>query len=426
MEIKQIRASTYIRALHISFNKFITRTSVFLCILTYAFTGHKPNAEFVYVVSSFYNILKSVMITDFPQGISLLAESLVSVKRIETFLLFDEVHPDALRVSHDPKKIPTSTPLLHSSSKKSVGVYLQNVSAKWVGNLHEDTLCHINFNVGPKQLVAIVGPVGSGKTSLLHAIMKELPVSKGTKDVVGRISYASQEPWLFAGTIKQNILFGEKWNSKKYERVLQACALERDLNLLPYGDRSIVGDRGVSLSGGQKARINLARAVYKDADIYILDDPLSAVDTQVAKQLFEDCISGYLKNKCTILVTHQLQFLKSVDKIYLMENGRITSSGTYEEIQSSEKDFAKLFKHQIEEEENDAMNRVRIKIKNLEEVSDEPSEIKEYRNTGKISSKVYRNYLMAGGGWCCSFFVFILFILTQLVSSGADYFIKFW
>lgn len=399
---------------------------MFLCILTYAFTGHKPNAEFVYVVSSFYNILKSVMITDFPQGISLLAESLVSVKRIETFLLFDEVHPDALKVSHDPKKISATIPLLHSSSKKSVGVYLQDVSAKWVGNLQEDTLCNVNFNVGPKQLVAIVGPVGSGKTSLLHAIMKELPVSKGTKDVVGRISYASQESWLFAGTIKQNILFGEKWNSKKYERVLQACALERDLNLLPYGDRSIVGDRGVSLSGGQKARINLARAVYKDADIYILDDPLSAVDTQVAKQLFEDCISGYLKNKCTILVTHQLQFLKSVSKICLMENGCITTTGTYEEIQNSEKDFAKLFKHQIEEEENEAMDRVRIKIKQLEEVSDEPSEIKEYRNTGKISSKVYTKYLKAGGGWCCSFFVFILFVLTQLVSSGADYFIKFW
>ncbi|KAJ8943853.1 hypothetical protein NQ314_009623 [Rhamnusium bicolor] len=428
LEIKQIRATTYIRALHISFNKFITRTSVFLCILTYAFTGHRPNAEFVYVVSSFYNILKSVMITDFPQGISNLAESLVSMKRIETFLLFDEVHLDTLRFAHtiDTKKITTSTPLIHNSNKKSIGIYLQGVFAKWVDNQQEYALCNVNFNVGPKQLVAIVGPVGSGKTSLLQSVMKELPITAGFKDVVGKVSYASQEPWLFAGTIKQNILFGEKWNSKKYEKVIQVCALERDLNLLPYGDKSMVGDRGVSLSGGQKARINLARAVYKDADIYILDDPLSAVDTQVGKQLFEDCISGFLKNKCTILVTHQLQYLKSVNKIYLMENGKIVTTGTYEEIQSSGRDFAKLFKHQIEEEECDKTDEACAKVKSFEEISDEPSEIREYRNTGKISSKVYKIYLIAGGGWCCSFFVLVLFVLTQLASSGADFFIKFW
>jgi ATP-binding cassette subfamily C (CFTR/MRP) protein 4 len=128
----------------------------------------------------------------------------------------------------------------------------------------------------------------------------------------------------------------------KYQQVIKVCALERDFSLFPYGDRTIVGERGVMLSGGQKARINLARAIYKEADIYLLDDPLSAVDAHVGKQLFDNCISGYLKNKCTVLVTHQIQYLSNVDRIYLLEEGKVTTSGTYEELRNSGGEFVKL------------------------------------------------------------------------------------
>ncbi|KAG5883223.1 hypothetical protein JTB14_011415 [Gonioctena quinquepunctata] len=428
-EVKQIQLTAYIKAFHMSFNKFITRLSVFLCIIAYTFTGRRINAEFVFVISSLYNILKSSMSSDFPQGVSQCAEILVTLERIEDFLLFEEVHPrDFKVVRRTTKKIHTSTPLIHGSNKKSNGVYLQDVSAKWLSGQDDDTIKNINFNVGPRQLVAIVGAVGSGKTSLLHTIMKELPLTKGKKDVVGKISYASQEPWLFAGTIKQNILFGEEWDAKKYAKVINVCALERDFTILPYGDKSLVGDRGISLSGGQRARVNLARAVYKTADIYILDDPLSAVDTHVGKQLFEDCISGYLKDKCTILVTHQLQYLKNMNKIYVMENGTIATYGTYEEIRNSPLEFAKLFKPHVEEEDIDdtideGINTTKY-LKNMTE--DEPTEIKEFRNTGEISPEVYTGYLRAAGGFCCSISVFILFVLSQFAASGADYFVTFW
>lgn len=426
-EIKQIRNTNYVKALHMSVSKIITRTSVFLCILTYTFVGQRPTAKYVYVVNSFYSILKSSMNTDFPQAVTQLAETLVSLERIQNFLMFEEVHVGFINLNTVLKKIYTSTPLLHSSSKKSVGILLQNASAKWMSNKTEEILHDINFNVGPKQLVAVVGPVGSGKTSLLHAIMRELPLTRGYKDVVGRISYASQEPWLFPGTIRQNILFGEEWNPKKYEKVIKVCALERDFNLLPYGDRSIVGDRGISLSGGQRARINLARAVYKDADIYILDDPLSAVDTHVGKRLFEDCICGYLKSYCTVLVTHQLQYLRNVSKIYLMENGTIVSNGTYDEIRSSSTAFSKMFKPQIEEEEcNDLIVRERSDSKYFENICDEPSEVKECRQFGNISPRVYKSYVKAAGGWCCSLFALLLFVIVQFVTSAADYFASFW
>lgn len=173
----------------------------------------------------------------------------------------------------------------------------------------------------PGQLLAVIGPVGGGKSSLLHTILQELPLIEGTLEVKGEISYASQEPWLFAGTVRQNILFGLPMDKVRYNNVVNKCALERDFSLFPFGDKTIVGDRGVSLSGGQRARINLARAVYKQAEIYLLDDPLSAVDTHVGKQLFKQCITGYLKHKIVILVTHQIQYLQEVHNILYLEDG---------------------------------------------------------------------------------------------------------
>lgn len=149
----------------------------------------------------------------------------------------------------------------------------------------------------------------------------------------GSISYASQETWLFEGTIRSNIIFIEEFDKNRYKEVVRVCGLERDLKLMPNGDMTMVGERGISLSGGQKARINLARAVYKQADIYLLDDPLSAVDSHVGKHLFQECIQTFLRNKICVLVTHQLQYLKDVKHLILMYHGRVESQGTYVDVQ---------------------------------------------------------------------------------------------
>lgn len=150
--------------------------------------------------------------------------------------------------------------------------------------------------------------------------------SSGTVELNGDISYASQEPWLFASNVRNNILFGEEYNRNLYKTVVKVCALEKDFEQFPEGDKTRVGDRGVSLSGGQRARINLARAVYKDSDIYLLDDPLSAVDTKVGKHLFDKCILEYLRGKTRILVTHQLQYLKRADMIIVLNKVRRNKS----------------------------------------------------------------------------------------------------
>ena len=150
-------------------------------------------------------------------------------------------------------------------------------------------------------------------------ILGELPHLEGNYKLVGKIAYVPQEPWIFSGTVRHNILCGLEYDSKRYKKVIKACALEKDFSLFPNGDSTLVGERGVSLSGGQKARVNLARALYIDADIYLLDDPLSAVDTHVGRHLFDKAINSYLRGKIRVLVTHQLQYLMEVDQILILK-----------------------------------------------------------------------------------------------------------
>ncbi|RZC36351.1 multidrug resistance-associated protein, partial [Asbolus verrucosus] len=437
LEIHHIKATSYIRAINLSLMMFLNRTAIFLCVLTYVLTGNTLQSQYVFVVTSFYGILRQALTMFLPQGVTTLAETNVSINRIQKFLMYEEVeNKDAIKIKADDyiskkkskKERNGSLPMIHEVvPEKNIGIYMEGASVKWVSSSPDYTLNNVSVNVGPNQLIAIVGPVGCGKTTLLHVILKELSLIKGSLDVGGTISYASQEPWLFGGSIKQNILFGQKMDLKRYKEVVRVCALERDFSLFPYGDRTIVGERGTMLSGGQKARINLARSIYKEADIYLLDDPLSAVDTHVGKQLFDDCISSYLKNKCVVLVTHQLQYLRTVDRIYLLENGSVATSGTYSQLKDSEEEFLKLLEDEPEGDEdiNSATVKKAKSSKSLEKI-DLPTEIKEQRGTGTISSKIYKNYLRAGGNIIFSLLIGSLFVLTQLGGSGADYFLTFW
>lgn len=159
-------------------------------------------------------------------------------------------------------------------------------------------------------------------TILLQLLLGELPVTSGKLSISGTISYASQQPWLFADTIQNNILFGQPYLKELYDEIVKVCALETDLREFSMRDKSLVGDRGILLSGGQKVRINLARAIYREADIYIMDDPLSAVDTNVGRDIFDKCICKHLENKTRILVTHHLQYLEKTDFIIVMNNVR--------------------------------------------------------------------------------------------------------
>jgi ATP-binding cassette, subfamily C (CFTR/MRP), member 1 len=180
-------------------------------------------------------------------------------------------------------------------------------------------------------LTAVVGSVGCGKTSLISALLGEMEKLNGRVNVDGRIAYVSQQAWIQNATLQDNITFGKPMKKQLYDEVISACALSQDLAMLPGGDQTEIGEKGINLSGGQKQRVALARAVYSGADIYLLDDPLSAVDSHVGKHIFDNVFSenGMLRGKTRLLVTHAVVFLPKVDEIYVMVNGEITESGSY-------------------------------------------------------------------------------------------------
>lgn len=290
--------------------------------------------------------------------------------------------------------------------------------------------------------------VGAGKSSIIQTILGELPVTSGKLHVNGIISYAAQEPWLFSSSIRQNILFGLPMDKDRYKNVIKACSLTRDIELWPEGDKTIVGERGTSLSGGQKARINLARAVYRKADIYLLDDPLSAVDSHVGRHLFENCIQGFLRDKIVILVTHQLQYLPTADQIVLLDHGIIKSTGTFESLRDSGLDFAKFLPKEEEVVENENILQRSISRSSKESRSSyhrhssissasskESMDIEEFtsklqdeekRGQGSIGFTYYKAYFKAAGGYCIMFFIFFAFLLSQLTASFGDYFLTYW
>ncbi|XP_043689685.1 ABC transporter C family member 3-like isoform X3 [Telopea speciosissima] len=267
-------------------------------------------------------------IYNLPDTISMVVQTKVSLDRIASFLRLDDLQLDVVQ------KFPVG------SSEISIEIINGNFS--WDPQSSILTLKDLNFQVYHGMRVAICGPVGSGKSSLLSCMLGEMHKVSGTVNLSGTKAYVAQSPWIQSGKIVENILFGKEMDIERYEKVLEACALKRDLEILPFGDQTIIGERGINLSGGQKQRIQIARALYQDADIYLFDDPFSAVDAHTGTHLFKECLLEHLGSKTVIYVTHQVEFLPSADLILVMRGGKITQLGKYEEILNLGTDFMEL------------------------------------------------------------------------------------
>ncbi|KAM7127618.1 multidrug resistance-associated protein 1-like isoform 4-T4 [Ciconia maguari] len=280
----------------------------------------------VFTSISLFNILR-LPLFDLPSVISAVAQTKVSLSRLEDFLSAEDLKPEDVNTNY--------------SGNHAVGFI--GASFRWEKN-GLPVLKNLNVSIPEGSLVAVVGQVGSGKSSFLSAILGEMEKLEGTVQRRGSVAYLSQQAWIQNDSLQENILFGANLNRPYYELVLESCALLPDLEQLPNGDQTEIGERGVNISGGQKQRVSLARAVYSNADLYLLDDPLSAVDVHVGKHLFEKLIgpSGLLKSKTRILVTHNLTLLPHADLIIAMEEGRISQMGTYQELISKRANFAEL------------------------------------------------------------------------------------
>lgn len=298
-------------------------------------------------------------------------------------------------------------------------VSLKNVCCSWNETDDLKTLQNISMKIRNKQLFAITGPVGCGKSSLLQAILGELPCHSGEISFSGSIAYVPQLPWVFSGTIQENITFGKSLDAIKYQRIIESCSLQTDLEHFSKGDLTHIGQRGVSLSGGQRARICLARALYTDADIFLLDDPLSAIDVQVGNHLFKDCIRGLLSEKICVLVTHQHQFLKNADVILVMEQGSIACQGKYDELQDKEilSKFVIVGKENPRKESLGRWSSVRRRLSLVlapdEGVRDDLEEEDEDRMVGSVTWRLYWRYFRSAFPAVLLIFLFFLVLFVQ-------------
>ncbi|ERN09249.1 hypothetical protein AMTR_s00149p00037740 [Amborella trichopoda] len=257
-------------------------------------------------------------IYNLPDLLSIIAQAKVSADRIAHYLQEDEVQADAIEV------VPRS--------ESGSDIEIDGGDFSWDPNSKTPTLSGIQLQVKRGMRVAVCGTVGSGKSSLLSSILGEMPKLAGRVRVNGTKAYVPQTPWILSGNVRENILFGRGYDTAKYEETIQACALVKDFELFSNGDLTEIGERGINMSGGQKQRIQIARAIYQDADIYILDDPFSAVDAHTGTQLFEECLMKILKDKTLIYVTHQVEFLPAADLILVMQDGRIAQAGKFDEL----------------------------------------------------------------------------------------------
>ncbi|XP_036105459.1 multidrug resistance-associated protein 4 isoform X8 [Molossus molossus] len=433
-EISKILRSSYLRGMNLASFFVASKIIVYVTFTTYVLLGKVITASRVFVAVTLYGAVRLTVTLFFPSAIEKVSEAVVSIRRIKNFLLLDEIKRCSPELPADGKTI----------------VQVQDLTTFWDKVSETPTLQDLSFTVRPGELLAVVGPVGAGKSSLLSAVLGELSPSQGLVTVHGRIAYVAQQPWVFSGTVRSNILFGKKYEKERYEKVIKACALTKDLELLEDGDLTVIGDRGTTLSGGQKARVNLARAVYQDADIYLLDDPLSAVDAEVGRHLFQLCICQTLYEKITVLVTHQLQYLKAASQILILKDGKMVQKGTYTEFLKSGVDFGSLLKKENEEAEqastsgsptlrqrtfsessvwSQQSSRPSLKDGAPESQATENVQVtvsEESRSAGKVGFKAYKNYFTAGAHWV----VIILLILVNIVAQVAyvlqDWWLSYW
>jgi ABC-type multidrug transport system fused ATPase/permease subunit len=397
----------------------------------YTFLGNELTPEKAFTSLAIYNVLRQPA-SWMPRVIAQIVESRVSLKRMQDYLQAEELN------DHSITRIKS-----HDNFAAENVIEVHNASFDW--NESDVIIPNLNLHVKRQELVGIVGPVGAGKSSLLQALLGEMPKRNGRVVVVGQTAYCPQQAWMHNCSLRENVTFGLPYEKEKYDRVLSLCELQRDLTSLPAGDLTEIGEKGINLSGGQKQRVSLARALYQDADVYLLDDCLSAVDAHVGKRIFENCIKQGLASKTVILVTHQLQYLPFVDRVIVMEKGQITEEGHYDELMARGMSFSKLMSTHNEhldelfkKNENGLTISSEDSVKKSREIkksSEKP--IKEENDSGKliqeeeravgsVSLEVFKYYIFSWGSVGYLIFYLIFVVMDPSLKSTSDWWLSQW
>ena len=426
-----------------------------LSVITLVLTGQPITPVNIFMFLGFMDIARIATCRYFPSALLQTNDAYASLGRIEDFLLLENLstfsggHISKDTSNTDSSSTKTTNGLCDQEKKKEAIVNSHQVkneekhSALCVSGLNhrkieredEFILQDIQFSTRSQSLTVITGPVGGGKSTLLLTIAGETTDISGKITLQGSFVYVPQTAWIFSGSIRENILFGQPYDETKYNRVIEACALTEDIQRCPDYDQTVVGERGEVLSGGQQARISLARAVYADADLYLLDDPLSAVDVKVGQHIFQTCIKDLLGDKTRVLTSHQEQHMKEADQVIVLCKGRVLEKGSFTELQEkgvvnttvdplsqtvrNNNKLTKSVPPEIEQNNQDDNG--------CETMLSPPNEARgleisqEDRSIGVVSSKLYWDYFRSGVHWSTICAVICLCFITQGKSQYCNY-----
>nr|QVT92351.1 ABC transporter [Salvia miltiorrhiza] len=426
---------------HLSTRKYLDAWCVFFWATTptlfslftfglYSLMGHQLDAATVFTCLALFNNLISPL-NSFPWVINGLIDAAISLRRLNKYLSCKETNTGMNK----------SSPIFYDEKfdSKELVVAVDDASCTWSSYNEKEfdlVLENVNLRVPKGFMVVIIGEVGSGKSSLLNLILGETRLINGSIYLVGSKAYVPQVPWIMSGTIRDNILLGKEYDQNRYSEVLEACTLDLDISLMMGGDMARIGEKGLNLSGGQRARLSLARALYHGSDTYMLDDVLSAVDAHVAQSIIQHAILGPLMNKETrILCTHNIQAIYQADMVVVMDNGHVKWVGSPADSSlTSYVSFLSLndfdtFTEAQRNEKLPSLNGETEKPRELDSIStsNEAQDIVEVeaRKEGRVESAVYKNYA-AFAGWFIAVLSCLSAILMQASRNGNDLWLSFW
>lgn len=468
-EMKKLRIVSYIQNMNLNLTTIIPGVATVLTFLVHTLLGYSLNTTDAFTTIAIFNSMRFCLAL-LPPTVKSLADAAVSVERLRKIMLIQNPDPYLKQDKDSDSAIvmknvtlswtqpESSADLVHGSSENKLEEIPKSETVETL-----PTLRNISLTLPKGKLLGVCGNVGSGKTSLISSILEQMHLQSGSLTANGTFAYVSQQAWIFHGTVRENILMGKAYDDARYARVVEVCCLKADLEILPSGDQTEIGERGLNLSGGQKQRISMARAVYSNRDIFLLDDPLSAVDAHVGKHIFEECIKKELHGKSIIFVTHQLQYLEYCDNILVLEDGEVREAGGHKALMEANDRYAQLFRnYQMEQAKTNAdenevspkdadqmeevshRNRAESGIANPAfDMSDEmdaddgapaaqksgaSSELvtRESTTEGAVSWKIYHKYCKSAGGYFLC--VICTFIIVLLIGSTAcsNWWLSYW
>ncbi|XP_078352394.1 ATP-binding cassette sub-family C member 4-like [Oculina patagonica] len=424
LELKLTRWKTAILATFQSLLYTSSSIAAFISLVALVLSGTELTSYNTFMILSLATVLKYCASWKLFFAGNNLADFATALARIQSILEFQKnnIHRDLFDAFANKGWISSRT---HTSVHfgKDPCISLQNIFCCWHGDWNKPTLKSLSLSVSKGDLLFITGPVGCGKSSLLYAILHEISLLKGKVSCQGKVSWVGQQPWVFSGTIQENILFGEPFDPQRYHKILQACDLQTDLQRFPDADMTLVGERGIVLSGGQRTRVGLARALYSDAEIYLFDDPFSALDTKVGDHIFKSCLMGLLGDKTRLVTTHNLKILRDAENIVLMKEGSSLEKVDFKALVKSGFQLAAMDNAKIDgrvtSAERPTAQEESAMILDTKYARLETAE--EDRLIGSVPWKLYLDYIRAGIRTASAVALVIFFLIVQGLSIFADW-----